>query len=225
MGKNFFELIPEHELKDLKRRFNLLNEKKPILTFEHCEETINGSKWQRRIDQAIFDDNGNIIEYQLIAEDITVRKLNEIDIQKTTDQLKERVKELNCLYRISAIAEDMENSMEDIFFKILSIIPESMQYPEITCAKIKYQNRMYTTDKFRNSNLYLKNDIIIQDINRGYFQICYKNSGKGSPEFLDEEYMLAAEITERICKIIERHIIQYELTNLQKEIINISEKI
>ncbi len=225
IGKNFFEFIPHSDIKDLKKRFDSLNIDNPLLSFEHYEKRGNREIWQRRIDQAIFNDHGEVVEYQLITEDITERKLNQIEIEKKSAELKERVKELNCLYNISAIAEESENSLDDILSKIVSIIPDSMQYPEITCAKIEYNGRVYKTDNFKKSKSHLKKEIKINNGKAGCFIVCYCGTTKNKPpRFLKEEEMLVSEIAELIEKIIERHNTRNELKKLEKEIIFISEK-
>ncbi len=62
--------------------------------------------------------------------------------------LKERVKELTCLYGLSEFLDDPNNSVDDILHETLSLIPPAWQYPENTCARIICNNKEYKTGNF-----------------------------------------------------------------------------
>jgi DNA-binding Lrp family transcriptional regulator len=87
------------------------------------------------------------------------RKLIE-RLEKSEHDLKERVKELNCLYGISNIADDAE-SVEQLLEEVVSLIPPAMQYPELTTSRIKYAGREYKTTIFKESNWKLSTAIDI----------------------------------------------------------------
>ena len=52
-------------------------------------------------------------------------------------KLKERVKELNCLYEISKVALEANNDVDALVAKTLQIIPAAMQYPELAETAIQ----------------------------------------------------------------------------------------
>src|SRR5688572_11198365 len=51
-------------------------------------------------------------------------------------KLRERIKELNCLYKLSKIAWEAKNDLHVIFTKTLQILPAAMQHPELAEASI-----------------------------------------------------------------------------------------
>lgn len=61
----------------------------PALTDEYREITPEGNvRWEPWMDRAIFDDEGNVIEYQSVGRDITKRKLAEEALQQRTAELE-----------------------------------------------------------------------------------------------------------------------------------------
>ena len=75
----------------------------------------------------------------------------EQDGAKLAHFLKERVKELNCLYGIAEQIERSGNSIEMLLQGIVELFPGSWQYPEITVARILFEGKEYVTSNFRNT--------------------------------------------------------------------------
>ena len=73
---------------------------------------------------------------------------NEIDPIKIEMALRERIKELNCLYGISQLAERHLQSLDDLLQKMVTFLPWSWQYPEIACARILFKGKTYVSEKF-----------------------------------------------------------------------------
>jgi len=74
-----------------------------------------------------------------IAKALTRLKQMESERDKTMHELTERVKELQCLYKLGSIIERYED-LENIFRELVSYIPPAWQYPDVTCARITYQD-------------------------------------------------------------------------------------
>ncbi|MFC2033680.1 LuxR family transcriptional regulator, partial [Chloroflexota bacterium] len=66
--------------------------------------------------------------------------------------LRERIKELNCLYGISQLAERNLYSIDDLLKELVDFLPYSWQYPDITCARIFFKGKTYTSDKYKMTN-------------------------------------------------------------------------
>ncbi len=86
VGKSFLALIPESEHQEVKNHFESLNKDNPVITYEHQVITPDGVRWQRWIDQALFDEHDNVIEYQSIGMDITERKQAEEALREERDR-------------------------------------------------------------------------------------------------------------------------------------------
>jgi len=75
----------------------------------------------------------------------------EIDPAKVEVALLERIKELNCMYAMAILAERYSDSMEDFLRNLVNILPPSWQYPQITCARILFDGKIYKSPWFKAS--------------------------------------------------------------------------
>jgi PAS domain S-box-containing protein len=75
IGENFFQFIPEKDREKVRNHFQSLTHERPMVTYEHQVITPNGEiRWQRWTDRALFDGQGNLLEYQSMGFDITEHK-------------------------------------------------------------------------------------------------------------------------------------------------------
>ncbi len=130
----------------------------------------------------------------------------EENLGKKTHDLGERVKELNCLYGISKLAEKQDISTKEILQGIVDLIPPSWQYPEITCARIVIGDQEYKTNNFKKTKWMQSSDILVSNDKVGQVEIYYLEEKPKIHEgpFLKEEKNLIRAITERLGRIIER---------------------
>ena len=90
VGLNFFAFIPETEHQQVKNRYLSLNLKAPFITYEHRVISPSGIvEWQEWTDRAIFDDEGSVIEYQSIGNNITKRKKAEIELRQSEERYRQ----------------------------------------------------------------------------------------------------------------------------------------
>lgn len=126
-------------------------------------------------------------------------------IERANSELKERLKELNCLYNISQISEKYNNDLNLLLDNIVSEIPAAYQYSDDTCAVIDYDGQKHKSRDFKKSKWSHKSEIIIDSQIKGTVEVYYKQSHpevfKNSP-FLKEEYDLINLIAKRIGSII-----------------------
>ena len=77
---------------------------------------------------------------------------DETDPSKLIIALRERIKELNCLYGIAQLAEQHHDSIENLLEDLVNFLPYSWQYPEITRARITFNGKTYKSREFKVSN-------------------------------------------------------------------------
>ena len=73
----------------------------------------------------------------------------ETEPEKVVIALRERIKELNCLYGISQLADRHPDSLDNLFQDLVNLLPPSWQYPEITCARIIFQGKTFKTQRLQ----------------------------------------------------------------------------
>jgi len=83
-------------------------------------------------------------------------------------QLKEREKELNCLYGLTRIVRDKDISIDKALNEILNLIPPSWQYPDVTCARIKIDGKQVETSNFKKTPWKLTSSIKVNDEEMGH---------------------------------------------------------
>jgi PAS domain S-box-containing protein len=88
LGKKFFTRIPAKDLPDLVKHFASLSRENPTATIIHRVISDEGKvKWHRWSDRAIFNDAGEIIEYQSVGQDISDQKETELELAYKKDYL------------------------------------------------------------------------------------------------------------------------------------------
>ncbi|MCK5170764.1 MAG: hypothetical protein KAQ75_12875, partial [Bacteroidales bacterium] len=132
-------------------------------------------------------------------------KYNIVDIETA---LKERVKELECLYEISHLAfEKQDKELEEILSDILILLPKAWQFPDITHARINLDDIDYKTINYKKGQHKLTSDIIINGQIRGLVEIVYaqKKALLHEYPFLKEERSLIDTIAKELSQIIHRN--------------------
>lgn len=125
------------------------------------------------------------------------------------DNLKERAKELNCLYQVDEILNNQRLSMPEIFRELTLIIPSGWQFPEVCKARIVYDNQSYQTPGFRSSAYSLSAGIKRDGKVAGHVEVVYLTKVIKSEEgyFLEKEAKLIRTIADRIGHtILQRYI-------------------
>ena len=171
------------------------------------------------IDKAIHWPDGRMVRYEM-AIDITERIRTEEELQNRKHELKERVKELNCLYRISNLIQMPGISLEEILQGIVDLVPSSWQYPKITCSRIIFEDQEFKTVNFRETPWKLTGEIIIGGERIGILEVCCLEEKPEIYEgpFLKEEINLINAIAERLGKVIEQKQVEKALQAKEKEL-------
>lgn len=121
-------------------------------------------------------------------------------------QLRERVKELDCLYSLTKLVEQSENSIDKILQGVADLLPGSWQYPELTCARILYKERSYQSCNFKPTQWTQEAAVIISGRQEGLVEVHYLKKMPQLDEgpFLKEERQLIDAVSDHIAKAVER---------------------
>lgn len=121
-------------------------------------------------------------------------------VKKVIDDLKERAKELKCLYKVQELLHSKDLSQDDTFQGIIDAIAPGWQYSEICQPRIIIRNKKYHLDDFEESKWSLSSDILVQDEKIGKVSVYYMNERPLADEgpFLKEERKLIDSIAEQI---------------------------
>ncbi|MBN1859953.1 MAG: nucleotidyltransferase domain-containing protein [Candidatus Thermoplasmatota archaeon] len=135
-------------------------------------------------------------------------------------ELKERVKELNCFYRITKIIRNSKLSIDEALQEIVKVIPPAWQFPESTSVRICLEGREFTTDNFQHSEWKLSSDMIVDEKIIGVLEIFYSQEFPQANEgpFLTEERKLIDAIADLLSKFIEERRIKEELERQRQKL-------
>jgi hypothetical protein len=181
-----------------------------------------------------FNRERKSIEYSHMKRTISLMKINEelnreIDELKSadkeelgyvSDRLKERIKELNCLYDISSFRDGMNFSLDDILQTIVDFIPPAIQYPEITCARIIFDRYEFTTKNYQETKWKLAHEIKVYNERIGVLEVYYLEEKPELEEgpFPKEAKNLITAIAENIAQIVERDWAEIEIRKCRNKI-------
>ena len=211
-----------------KRLFTFMDERGAEISKQNLERLKRDNKGQHDIEllkkdgnriyvsmetAPIKNDKGGFIGALASVADISARRQAELDLQKRTQDLSERVKELNCLYGISHLVEKHGNSLESVIQGALNLIPSSWQYPQITCARIVIEAQEYKTGNFKGTEWKQSSNILVRGVPLGFLEVFYlvKRPEMDEGPFLKGERSLIDAIASRLGRIIERLRAEEEL--------------
>lgn len=125
-------------------------------------------------------------------------------IDRLVHDLRERAKELNCLYKIEELLNNVNRPLDELLGEVVKIIPEGWQYPDMCQAKITYKGKAYQTPGYIESEISQKADIMVQQEVVGEITVSYKNRVPTTHQdyFLKEESKLIKIIADRISHTI-----------------------
>jgi DNA-binding CsgD family transcriptional regulator len=144
----------------------------------------------------------------------------ETDPERVELALRERIKELNCLYGISQLAERYLYSLDDLLQELVNFLPYSWQYPETTCARVLFKGKTYTSDKFQVTNWRQSALIYMYHEAVGECAIFYLEECPPADEgpFLKEERALLDAVAEQIGTIATRTSADLELQETNQQL-------
>ena len=154
---------------------------------------------------------------------ITERKQAEEALQQRTHDLGERVKELTGLYSISRILDHQDISLEENLELIAEVLPPAWHYPEITCARITFDGREFTTENFKETIWRQASEIIVNGEQVGVVEVYYLEEKPELDEgpFLKEERNLIDDIAARLAETIEHKLMENETKQLREELTHV----
>jgi len=152
-----------------------------------------------------------------------IKELKRSDTEKlglVSHRLRERIKELKCLYDISGFRDAADFSLVAVLQAVVDFIPPAIQYPEITCARLIFDGYEVTTKNFTDTRWKLSREITVNNECLGTLEVCYLEEKPELDEgpFLKDAKNLINAVAESIAKIIEREEAEAEIRKHQEHI-------
>ncbi|WP_373060076.1 sensor histidine kinase [Zunongwangia sp. H14] len=126
---------------------------------------------------------------------------NEISISK---KLKERVKELSCLYELSSAIRKHSNSIIETLEEICEITKRAWLFPDHAIVQVEFEDYNILTSAIPVNSIFQQSNIHLFNENKGVIKVHYNTDEISSARFLEEEQKLLDKIAIEISEFFER---------------------
>ena len=163
-----------------------------------------------------FFDKEDILFYEAAAETLGAALAH----QSLQGALRERVKELTCLYGIAKVAQRSDISLGDLLRIICDLLPPGWQYPEVTQGRITLDEQAYSTGPFERGVSSQAAEILVDGRTRGLVEVAYLSDMPEMDEgpFLKEERSLIDEIARQVGIIVAQREADEQNARLQEQL-------
>src|SRR5690606_2144694 len=121
------------------------------------------------------------------------------------EKLKERIKELTCLYEVTSIIVNCDyDQIEDALKGILRCLQKAWRFSGDTHVKLVTDQYDIATTNFPDHAVSLKSSVAVFNKKVGFIQVVYPSSDYSSKDFLDEEIKLLKNICLEVGNLLER---------------------
>jgi len=126
------------------------------------------------------------------------------DIQSVLENLDERNKELNCIYKTDELLRQFTIPINNVLNQLIFIIVEGYRYAEICRCKLQFQEMEFETEGFKTTDLMQKAEIKVNGKTEGTITVCYiKPLRLEKGVFLPEETRLLITIAQKLSDYFE----------------------
>lgn len=139
--------------------------------------------------------------------------------------LRERVKELNCLYGISRLSQSGDLPMEALIREVALLACQSWQFPEIACARIRIGGLVCRTPNFGPCAASQKSPIFIQSEEIGEIEVGYlepRPQEHEGPFLLEERHLLDA-VADKLGRLVRAKRAEAQMRVLSRELLKAQE--
>jgi signal transduction histidine kinase len=155
-----------------------------------------------------------------LYEDISEALGIALSHQSTQIELRERIKEITCLYGIARVVAQERASFDEIIQAITDLLPPAWLHPGIACARIVLNGRSYVTGGFRETPHQQVSDVVVDDEVVGFVQVVYLEETPTLDDgpFLEEERNLIDSVAQEVAAFYERAKAEEEKAFLQNQL-------
>jgi signal transduction histidine kinase len=135
-------------------------------------------------------------------------------------ELKERVKELTALHRTARILQDETKPVDEVIREVTDLLPPAWQYPEITCARVRFQQWEVSTPGFQKTQWIQRASFATRGGQNGSIEICYLQARPTADEgpFLKEERELIDSLAEMLRSYFQHWLADQELHSAHRDL-------
>ena len=167
--------------------------------------------------QTSFYDQAEVEFYEGVAQTIGVALAD----RRAQALLRERVKELTCLYGIDQVREREHLSLPEGLQAIVDLLPAAWLYPDIAQARIQVDGVDYVTRESRGGlRQALTSDVAVRGQRRGLIEVVYTDPRPTLDEgpFLRDERRLIDAVANQVGSMLERREADEQRVKLEAQL-------
>lgn len=133
--------------------------------------------------------------------------------------LRERVKELTCLYEMTRVTEESDLSIPEALQRIVLLLPPAWQFPQQAVARIVLDDREIHSEGWTAPQVAQKEPLEVREAPRGFVEVGYRLT-PASPEepFLPDELSLIRAVAAEVSLFIERREAVHHRVQLEEQL-------
>lgn len=142
------------------------------------------------------------------------------DVDKIEWALRERVKELTCLYGMAQVMGRSGLNLPETMQAIVELLPPAWQFPEIAGARIALDGREYAAGSIDPPQHVQTSPLLVEGTQRGQVDVMYSRSispDAGAP-FLPEEQKLIDIVAQEVSMLVERREAEQLHSKLEEQL-------
>ena len=140
-------------------------------------------------------------------------------------QLNKRIRELKTIYQVNALLQNEELDLEELFHKIVMVLPKGFQYTDICGAKIQFNHLYWQTPNYKSSKYKLKSSFESIDNHLCHIEVVYLDDAIQAKDavFLREEYDLIYAVKEMVKVYYNKSTVARQLSNSEQNLHSVFE--
>lgn len=143
-----------------------------------------------------------------------------LDVRNLQVDLRERVKELSCLYGIARLFARTELSVAEILEGAVALLVQGWLYPEVAAARIVLDDRMFASAGADAIRQRMTAPIMVNGSPRGSIEVGYTEDRPAVDDgpFRIEERHLIETVAQELAFVIEQKTVDEERRRLQEQV-------
>lgn len=157
---------------------------------------------RQELEEALREAHQEVLDLQAQLEEY---RWTEAAIRRRTQELSERTKELDCLYKIVDLLHHPGNRLTDVLQGIVDAVPSGCQHPGRTWVRLAAGGRTFFSKGFRTTSFHRSVDVRIHGKPAGELTVYVAppSDPRENPPFLPEENALLRAVAVWIGEIPE----------------------
>jgi len=152
-----------------------------------------------------------------MVEDISADRAAQHEREQLLHELAERVKENTALHAVTRILQDDQLDAQQLFERIVVLLPKAFQRPELTAATVRCGSFSASTPGYREAHRRLTAPIRTRAGGSGSVDVVYLGDSPDKP-FIDEERRLVESVAEMIETTLDRRLAEQALQRSEQRL-------